>query len=319
MKKITAALRDNPRLKTFALGGAFAALVLGSYPLIYPSTGARHAPEQMTEILMAPASFADQGVSARSMSKSAPSAMVAEMASAPAMRHDTRRVEETHRFTLTGERERIPDHYETAMAACGPAFCEILSGSLNDYGSTLEAQVSVRVDPPMFDSLIENAGVGSEHLKLVSHQRSAQDRTRQYEDIAARLESQKALRDRLMVLLESPTTRKTSDILEIEREIARTQGEIESLDAQRRSIETVTDRTTVHFAFRNDRLDEAPAHPPYLANAFKEAGTIFERSMANMVKMVAGLSPVVLFAGLVWLLVFRIIPAIVRRVRARRS
>jgi hypothetical protein len=315
----TIELLRRPRVKRFGLG-VVAALLLGGYALYLPQsqTTTSHVSGGSSELMMAAPAMADQGMSASPvMAKSAARMAVAEDLSAASGDPGNRRVEETHHFSLTGERDRIPEHYEAAMEACGPSFCEILSGSLNDYGGTLQAQVSVRVDPQMFDALIKGAGVGSENLTLVSHQRSAQDRTRQYEDVAARLQSQKALHDRLMALLDSPTTRKTSDILEIEREIARTQGQIESLDAQRRSIETVTDRTTVHFSFRNDRLESAPSHPPYLANALKEAGTIFERSLAQVVKLAAGFSPILIVAGLLWGIIFRLIPAVRRRIKPR--
>ena len=316
MKKIKTLL-SSPRGKNYAMGAAAVALVLGSHALLSPDRMAGDRIHGGSYELAQ--SFAAPATAGRVMSKGMPHAAAIAADVAPQAGQTQRRVEETHSFTLTGERDRIPDHYEAAMEACAPAFCEILSGSLHEYGGTLEARVSMRVAPEQFDAVVAGAGVGSAHLDLVSHERSSQDRTRQYQDNAARLESQKALRDRLMTLLESPTTRKTSDILEIEREIARTQGEIEALDAQRRSIEAVTDRTTAHFTFRNDRLEGAPAHPPYLANAFKEAGTIFERSLAQLVKYTAGISPLVIFAGLVWLLLFRAAPAIWRRIRDWRG
>jgi hypothetical protein len=77
---------------------------------------------------------------------------------------------------------------------------------------------------------------------------SAEEITEQYYDVAARLENARRLESRLLDLVAQRTT-KMSDVLDVERELARVRGEIEQLEGRRRlwdhQIELAT--LTVHL------------------------------------------------------------------------
>ncbi|EPX83972.1 hypothetical protein Salmuc_01747 [Salipiger mucosus DSM 16094] len=155
---------------------------------------------------------------------------------------------------------------------------------------------------------------GNGSLELLEHNRSAQDMTAEFQDLSARRESQKALRDRLLALTKRPLPNDISDLLEIERELARVQGRIESMDARLRTINTVTDRTTVHVSFRSDALERPVSHPPYIQNALKEVSSIMSRNTAHLVKVTASLVPYLLPLSL-----FGAIGLWIHRRRRRRS
>lgn len=229
-----------------------------------------------------------------------------------------RRVEETLTFEFKGQRDRIRKYYETAASQCAVEFCQVVTGSFNDGDSVVRANVTLRIRPDMVDRYLDGVKEQSEGLVLTNQRRSARDRTREYQDIAARRDAQRVLRDRLTKLVETYEGDDIDALLRTERELARVQGKIESMDARLRSIETVTDRSTVHLSFYNDARDSAPEHPPYVSNALKEAGHLFNSSVADVVRGTARLTPLILglmFLGTVVLLLLRGIGALIYRRR----
>lgn len=230
------------------------------------------------------------------MAKAAPSAGMSEgmrsMSAAP--QSSERRIEESHSFRYKVEREAVADQYERAFNACAPDVCEVVMGNLNVQGVTKSANLTVRIEPNAFNSYMEAIGDPSQGVTLVNHSRSATDRTREYQDIHARMASQENLRNRLMNMVDSYHGQNIRSLLEIERELARVQGSIESMQAQLRGISARTDRITTSINFFSDHLEAAPERPPYMKNAMKEIGAIFEKSAAKVLTFTAAFAPILI-------------------------
>jgi hypothetical protein len=90
-----------------------------------------------------------------------------------------------------------------------------------------EATVVLRVAATALDpTLARMASLGTEKWRSVS----TEDVTESHADIETRLRNQEALRDRLRALATRATN--VADVLSVERELARVQSEIESMQAQ---------------------------------------------------------------------------------------
>ena len=114
--------------------------------------------------------------------------------------------------------------------AAGANKCQILSSSTNDNsGSYVNARLALRANPVWLETFVADikSSVSEAEGRMTSNSVSAEDLTRSILDTDARLKAQTTLRDRLQGLLETRDA-KLPDLLSLERELARVQGEIES-------------------------------------------------------------------------------------------
>ena len=87
----------------------------------------------------------------------------------------------------------------------------------------------------------------------VTHQRVSQDDvTAEYRDMQAELKNKIALRDRLRVLLKKAT--KVSDALEIEKELAEVQTELDQLSGQLNALKTQVALSTLSLDIERNRI-----------------------------------------------------------------
>jgi hypothetical protein len=98
-------------------------------------------------------------------------------------------------------------------------------------------------------------------------------------DVEARLKTLGDLRDRLRELL-AKRAGSLKDILETERELARVQGELDAMAAQRKALANETEKILLHVDYRPEpSLGETGAMQPLL-EAWRGAGRAFASSLA---------------------------------------
>lgn len=147
----------------------------------------------------------------------------------------------SHNLGLTlpkGGVEPMMAAHTAACRAAGPATCIVINSNVysqeEDYAS---GNLSIRATPTWIEQFM--AGVESDATEAGGEvtQRStrAEDLTRQIIDTGARLEAQKTLRGRLLQLLERRDG-ELGELLQIERELARVTGDIESIEAQLKTL-----------------------------------------------------------------------------------
>ncbi len=88
--------------------------------------------------------------------------------------------------------------------------------------------------------------------EIESKKIEARDMTDAYMDREARLKSLHALRDRLKTLLDKAADVK--DILQIEKELARIQGDIDSMEAKNKILKDKSDMATVELNLRKGKI-----------------------------------------------------------------
>lgn len=204
--------------------------------------------------------------------------------------------------------ERVIPVRDAHLKACvdaGPSQCQLLGASSNSAGEErVSAQLQLRGAPAWLATF--RTGIESDATKfdgrLVSNSIGSEDLTRQIIDTEATLRAQITLRTRLTELL-SKHQGKLADLLEVERELARVQGEI---DARTSALNVMRTRIamsdlSVSYDSRGVLVSDRTADPTM--QALYEFLDTVSYSFASVIRFIAGILPwLVLLIPVLWLL-----------------
>jgi glycine cleavage system regulatory protein len=211
----------------------------------------------------------------------------------------------TYEYTFAVPSPRMQELMDAQKAACqqaGPAKCYILSSSISGIGEdSASGQMQIKASADWikdFQSALPNSlkGLGA---KIDSTTTQAEDLTTQIIDITARLNSNKTLRDRLQALLKDRPG-KLGDLLDIERELARVQGEIDATESVLAAMKLRVAMSTLTLSYRGEysAVSESIWRP--LGDAFKAILPNIVGSLAWIVEAVSSLLIwIVLLGGVV--------------------
>jgi hypothetical protein len=209
-----------------------------------------------------------------------------------------RHIAENHNMQVEVPKEQLQIRYQRDLKKCIELDCEL--NNSNIYAQQ-NAYLHARIAPENLGKFLDFVAEGEGELK--SHAISATDKTLQYVDNESKLKNQLALRERLLALLDSYKAKKIKDLLEIERELARVQSQIDSLTGQKRSLERVTAKATVSVNYTiPPKAVEIEYHD--ISNSFRYAWNGFLHSVSEVIAFVLKALPwiPVWFVG-GWLLV----------------
>ncbi len=185
----------------------------------------------------------------------------------------------------------VPD-FRAAVDEAG-RIAVALGGYVSDRQSSQDGagrergQITLRVPSERFDGAVSA-------LKKLGRVKSegvqAQDVTRAYSDLETRLAVKRETATRLREIL-TRQTGKVSDVLEVEREIARVVEEIEQAEGERRYFDHQVSLSTVTLAlFEPDAMVSSGAFDPVGA-ALRKALRIMGESLGSLIELGAGLLP----------------------------
>lgn len=198
----------------------------------------------------------------------------------------------------------VMDAHIQACNAAGPRLCQLVgSNKSGDPESYMEGYVSIRGEPQWLRTFMGGmaAQVDAAGGRVQGQTTNTEDLTRQIVDTEARLRAQTALRDRLQDLLRSRPGR-LSDLLEVERELARVQGEIDSVQSNLAVMRTrvAMSELTVNYRSAPRSVGSDTFEP--LRNAFANFLGIVVGGLAAIVVIIAGLIPIaIVVVPIVWL------------------
>jgi hypothetical protein len=137
--------------------------------------------------------------------------------------------------------DQLRAHIDAVLARRHGYLAEL---TLNTPGASARSlTASLRIPAAELDAaLAEFRQLG----RVESESQKGEDVTRQYTDLLARLGNARNTEQRLTQLL-AQRTGKLSDVLEVEREIDRVRGEIEQMDAERRTTASLVAFATVQL------------------------------------------------------------------------
>lgn len=196
--------------------------------------------------------------------------------------------------------------HEQACAAAGPTVCQMTSANVQELGEDqIRGSLQLRATPAWLKRFRE--GVASEARaeggRVVQSNVTSEDLSRQIVDTEAALRAKSTLRDRLQALLASRPG-KLSELLELERELARVQQEIDATQSQ---LEVMRARVamselTISYASAGVLAPQGAFSP--IGDALSDVAGIIAGTLAFMIRLVAVLFIwALLIGGLLW--VFR--------------
>lgn len=219
---------------------------------------------------------------------------------------------------LPGERlPAVMDAHVQACEAAGPRLCQLIgSNRSGDPEAYLEGYVSLRAEPQWLSNFMAGLETQADEAggRIQSQSRNSEDLTRQIVDTQARLDALTTLRGRLQQLLRSRPGR-LSDLLEVERELARVQTEIDSIQSSLAVMRTRVAMSELTLSYRSAPRPVGSDTFEPLRQAFAGFLGVVVSGFAVILYIIAGLIPLlavvipITWGVLVWL----------RRRRARRA
>lgn len=176
-------------------------------------------------------------------------------------------------------------------------------------------QASLRIPAGELASVVND-------LKALGHieneSQSGEEVTQQHADLVARLKNSRETETRLQAILVQRTG-KISDVLEVEREIARVRGEIEQMEAEQKSLEHRVDFATIDLNLGEEYKAQLGSPSPSIATRFHNAVVAGYRSalesLIGVTLFLAEYGP----SALVWLALFAPLAWFLRRRWTRAS
>jgi hypothetical protein len=126
--------------------------------------------------------------------------------------------------------------------------------------------------------------------EIIQHARDAEDKTNQVVDADARIKNLTELRDRLRAMLGDKSA-KFKDIIDVERELANTQSQLDSIMSIRKVLSLETDLVAVNIDFSAKQgITEQGFFSP-VARAMKDAGRVMMESFASLITFIMSALP----------------------------
>lgn len=206
-----------------------------------------------------------------------------------------------HHLQIETPSEQMQASFDSAVKHCQALNCELLSANYNKEtpynppSASLSARVPPRNVAIFLDGLAKNG-------EVLQHGRDSEDKTNQVVDTDARIKNLTELRDRLRLMLTDKSA-KFKDIIEVERELANTQSQLDSLLGMRKILSQETDLVAVNINFSAAQgITEQGFFAP-VARAFKNAGSVMMESFGAVITFVMGAIPWLLIGiPVLWLI-----------------
>lgn len=205
-----------------------------------------------------------------------------------------------HHLQVETSPEKMQASFDAAVKHCEALNCQLLSANYNRETpySPPSASLSLRVPPRNVSIFLSGLAKNGE---VMQHSRESEDKTNQVVDAEARIANLTNLRDRLRLMLNDKTA-KFKDIIEVERELANTQSELDSITSIRKILALETDLVAVNINFTAAQgITEQGFFAP-VARALQHAGQVFMESIATVITFVMAAIPWLLIGiPIVWL------------------
>lgn len=205
-----------------------------------------------------------------------------------------------HHLQIESPSKNLQANFDAAVKHCEALNCQLLTANYNRETAynPPSASLSARIPPrnvPIFLSGLAKNG------EVLQHSRESENKTIQVVDADARIKNLTDLRDRLRLLLNDKTA-KLKDIVDVERELANTQSELDSMVSVRKMLmlETELVAVTIDFTAAQGITEQGFFAP--VARAMQDAGRVLMESIAQVITFVMGAIPWLLISiPIIWL------------------
>ena len=208
-----------------------------------------------------------------------------------------------HYLQIETTSQKMQASFDAAVQHCEALNCQLLSANFNRETpySPPSANLSFRVPPRNIAIFLSGLAKNNE---VMQHGQTSEDKTSQVVDVDARITNLTNLRDRLRLML-SDKTAKFKDIIEVERELANTQSELDSFTSTRKLLSLETDFVAVNIDFvAVQGISEQGFFAP-IKQALKNSGAVMMQSFGAVITFVMFVIPWLLIVlPLIWALVW---------------
>jgi len=206
-----------------------------------------------------------------------------------------------HHLTIETPAKEMQASFDAAVKHCEELNCQMLSANYNKEtpynppSASLSVRIPLRNVSIFLDGLAKNG-------EVLSHSRDSEDKTNQVVDTDARIKNLTELRDRLRLMLTDKSA-KFKDLIDVERELANTQSELDSITSLRKILSQETDLVAVNIDFAAAQgITEQGFFAP-VARALKDAGRVMMESFAAVITFIMSALPWLLIGVPILLLV----------------
>ncbi len=199
----------------------------------------------------------------------------------------------------------VMDRHIEACQTAGPRLCQLVgSNRSGDPESYMNGSVYLRGEPAWLRTFMAGINAEAEAAggRVVSRSVGSEDLTRQIVDTEARQRALTSLRDRLQALLRDRPGR-LADLLEVERELARVQGELDAITSSLAVTRTRVAMSDLNLSYQSEPRSVGSDTFRPLRDAFAGFLGIIVVGFAAIITIIAGLIPfAVIFVPTIWLL-----------------
>lgn len=203
-----------------------------------------------------------------------------------------------------------------ACNKAGPAVCIVTNSWMNAYSEdSASASLNLRATPAWIDEFLNGVEAEAKAAKgeITNRQTTAEDLTVSIIDTDARLKAQQTLQARLEQLL-ADRPGKLGELLETERELARVNGEIDSLKSSLAALRQRVNMSQLSIGYETKRNPVSQGALEPLARAFGDFFYNLASALAAVITAFAvGLPWLVLIGVFVWIWLKLIWPRIRRK------
>lgn len=212
-----------------------------------------------------------------------------------------------YRFGLELPADAVPTvmgRHEHACIAAGPSACQVIGSNSSRVGrDSVQASLEMRATSAYvarFRAALDGEARDSGG-RVAQQAVESEDLTRQLVDTEARMRAMETLRDRLQQLL-ATRSGTLEQLLQVERELARVQGE---LDATRSALAVMrtrvqTSKLDVTYSAAGQLAPDSALRP--VTDALGQAAYLFMSTLGALIMLLAGALPLLLvIAPLTWL------------------
>lgn len=202
--------------------------------------------------------------------------------------------------------DRLIGVMEGHAAACrqaGPRLCQLIGAERSgDPDAYIRGSLSIRGEPGWLQQFMgglerEARSAGG---RIRSQSTTTEDLTRAIVDTEASLRAKRALRDRLQQLLQNRPSR-LSDLLEVERELARVQAEIDATESSLAVMRTRVSMSALTLSYESQARPVAADTFEPLGQALANFVGLIVQGVAAIITLIAVLIPwALLLAAVVW-------------------
>jgi len=184
------------------------------------------------------------------------------------------------------------------------------SSSYKSEAGNLSYEVTLRVTPDRFDSVIERiSGLGELEYQHIS----GEDITETYYDIEGRLKVKRQSEESLLAIL-STRTNNLQDLLAVEKELARVREEIETLEGKLRYFDNLVGLSTITVTiFEPEPISTGRNALKPIKDALGDSVEVLARSVGGLIILFMAVLP----WAVLGVIIFLIIRAIVRKRREK--